>query len=63
MEPGPSHVHLMNLVMLVELKGRERGIEDFASLLEQGGYRLDRVIPTTGPGLGTPWTVIEAIRQ
>jgi hypothetical protein len=53
----------MNLVMLVELKGRERSIEDFASLLEQGGYRLDRVIPTTGPGLGTPWTVIEAIRQ
>ena len=53
----------MTLLMLVELNGRERTIDEYASLLSQAGYRLDRVIPTAGTGWGYPWTVIEAIRQ
>ncbi len=61
--PSPSWMHLMNLVMLVELNGRERTIEDYARLLGQAGYRLDRVTPTTESGWGYPWTVIEAVRQ
>ena len=61
--PSPSYMHLMNLLMLVELNGRERTIEDYASLLEQAGYRLQRTVPTTGAGWGYPWTVIEAVRQ
>ena len=61
--PAPSYVHLMNLVMLVELNGRERTVEDYATLLGQAGYQLQRTIPATEPGQGYPWTVIEAIRQ
>ena len=62
-QPAPSYMHLMNLLMLVELNGRERTTEDYASLLGQAGYRLRRTIPTTGTGWGYPWTVIEAVRQ
>ncbi len=62
-QPSPSYMHLMNLFMLLELNGRERTTEDYASLLERAGYRLDRVIPTTGTGWGYPWTVLEAVRQ
>jgi len=59
--PGPSYTHLMNLLMLVELNGRERTIEDYGTLLEQAGYQLHRTIAAGGPR--SPWTVIEAIRQ
>ncbi len=62
-QPAPSYMHLMNLLMLVELNGRERPIEDYASLLSQAGYRLERTIPTTGAGWGYPWTILEAVRQ
>lgn len=61
--PGPSNMHLQNLLMLVELKGRERTIEEYAGLLGRAGFRLQRTIPATGSGLRSPWTVIEAIRQ
>lgn len=61
--PAPSWMHLMNLLMLVELNGRERTIDEYASLLSQAGYRLERTVPTSGAGWGYPWTVIEAIRQ
>jgi len=63
LRPAPSYVHLMNLVMLVEVNGRERTIEDYAHLLGQAGYEFQRTIPATGPGRGVPWTIIEAIRQ
>lgn len=61
--PRPSYMHLENLLMLVELKGRERTIEDYASLLGRAGFRLQRTIAATGSGLRSPWTVMEAIRQ
>lgn len=61
--PGPANMHLQNLLMLVELKGRERTIEEYASLLGRAGFRLQRTIPATGSGLRSPWTVMEAIRQ
>jgi len=60
-EPAPSFVHLANLLMLVELGGRERSLEDYTRLLAQTGFLLDRTIPV--PGSTYPWTVIEAIRQ
>ena len=61
-QPSPSYLHLLNLFMFLELNGRERAIEDYASLLEKAGYRLDRAIPTAGTGWGYPWTVVEAVR-
>ena len=61
--PSPSWMHLMNLLTLVELNGRERTTEDYARLLGQAGYRLDRVTPTAGTGWGYPWTVMEATRR
>jgi hypothetical protein len=62
--PGPSFMHLVNLLMLALVNGRERTIEEYAGLLDQAGYRLDRTIPVTRSGWHPyPWTVIEAIRQ
>lgn len=61
--PGPSNMHLQNLLMLVELKGRERTIEEYASLLGRAGFRLQRASPPTASALHSPWTVMEAIRQ
>jgi hypothetical protein len=48
--------------MLVELNGRERTIEEYADLLGQAGYRLERTVPAIASGW-VLWTVIEAIRQ
>jgi hypothetical protein len=59
--PGPSHVHLANLLMLVQLGGRERALEEYEDLLAQAGYLLHQVIPVPTPSY--PWTVLEAIRQ
>jgi hypothetical protein len=60
-EPGPSHVHLQNLLMLVELGGRERTREDYADLLDQAGFAIERSIATSASA--HPWTIIEAVRQ
>lgn len=62
-QPSRSYMHLMNLFMFLELNGGERTLEDYARLLGQAGYRLDRTIATAGTGWGYPWTVLEAIRQ
>lgn len=51
----------MNLLMLVELGGRERTLEEYRELLERSGYRLERTIPAPAPPY--PWTVIEATRS
>lgn len=44
-EPEPSPLHLFNLLMLVQVGGRERTREQHQTLLETAGYRLERVVP------------------
>jgi ubiquinone/menaquinone biosynthesis C-methylase UbiE len=53
----PSPAQAMDLNMLVMLGGRERTEEEYRSLLQGAGFRLDRVIPTH-----SPFFVIEATR-
>jgi hypothetical protein len=53
----PSPAQAMDLNMLVLLGGRERTEEEYQRLLKEGGFRLDRVIPTH-----SPFSVIEAMR-
>jgi hypothetical protein len=53
----PSPAQAMDLNMLVLLGGRERTEEEYQRLLQGGGFRLDRVIPTH-----SPFSVIEATR-
>ncbi len=57
----PSQIHLMDMAMLLALGGRERTLEDYAALLEQAGYSLERVIPV--PVLDYPWHLLEASRR
>lgn len=57
-EPGPSPLHMLNLLMLVELGGRERTREQHAALLADAGYHLERVIPP--PAAYLPWSLLEA---
>jgi SAM-dependent methyltransferase len=54
----PSPAQAMDLNMLVVLGGRERTEEEYQRLLEQAGFRLERVIPTQ-----SPFGVIEATRS
>lgn len=60
-QPGPSLLHLANLLMLVSHGGRERTLEDYADLLAEAGFRLERALPAPCPPF--PWTVLEAIRH
>jgi SAM-dependent methyltransferase len=48
-QPDPGR--FMDLMMLVMVKGRERGESDFRTLLGDAGFSLDRVIPTAGPAI------------
>jgi hypothetical protein len=47
---------MADLLMLVHLTGRERTEREFRALLEAGGFRLERVVPT-----GTLLSVVEAV--
>ena len=60
-QPARSPVHLANLMMLVAHGGCERTLEDYARLLAEAGFGLERVIPAPCPPF--PWTVLEAVRQ
>lgn len=51
----PDMVHLMDLNMLVMTGGLERTAAEYGSLLEQAGFRLERVVPTA-----SPFSVVEA---
>jgi hypothetical protein len=57
-EPQPSPVAFMDLNMLVMLGGRERTAGEFASMLRNAGYDVERVIPTGGM-----FGLIEAVRR
>ena len=60
-EPGPSPVHLINLLMLIQVEGRERTRKEHQALLEAAGYRLERVLAPS-PGQHHPWSLLEARR-
>lgn len=48
-EPGPHPAKVLDVVMLTLTGGRERTREEYASLFEAGGFRLEEVVTTTGP--------------
>jgi SAM-dependent methyltransferase len=57
--PGPNEPHvgkIMDFVMLVLLGGQERTEQEYADLLGEAGYRLNRVIPTL-----SPMSIVEAM--
>lgn len=55
-EGAPAHLGLLlDLEMLVAAGGQERTRGEYAELLSQAGFRLQRVVPTT-----SPMTIIEA---
>ena len=50
--PSPGEAHfakLQDLEMLVVAGSQERTVEEYSRLLEQAGFNLSRVIPTTEP--------------
>jgi hypothetical protein len=47
--PEPHHAKVLDVVMLTMTGGRERTRRDYHALLETGGFRLDRVVPTASP--------------
>lgn len=47
---------MADLLMLIHLTGRERTEREFGALLEAGGFRLERIVPT-----GTQVAVIEGV--
>jgi hypothetical protein len=53
----PSMSKVMDLNMLVCTGGKERTAKEYAALLEQTGFKLINVIPTT-----SPLQIVEAVR-
>jgi hypothetical protein len=41
--------HMLDLEMLLMLRGKERTRAQYADLLARAGFRLNRVIPTVSP--------------
>jgi hypothetical protein len=46
--PEPHPAKVLDVVMLALTGGRERTRQGYASLFEAGGFRLEKVVPTTG---------------
>jgi hypothetical protein len=61
-EPGPSVIHLINLLMLLQVGGRERTREEHQALLEAAGYRLEGIVLSSPNGYH-PWSLLEARRR
>jgi hypothetical protein len=47
--PEAHHAKVLDIVMLALTGGRERTQRQYAALFEAAGFRLDRVVATTGP--------------
>ena len=47
--PEPHLAKVLDIVMMTVTGGRERTHRGYQNLLEAGGFRLDRVVPTTSP--------------
>lgn len=45
----PHHAKVLDIIMLTISGGRERTRREYQTLFEAGGFRLDRVVPTSGP--------------
>lgn len=57
--PGESHfAKLQDLEMMVVAGSQERTVDEYSRLLEQAGFRLARVVPTSEPA-----SVLEAVPQ
>lgn len=54
--PGPHRSKVLDVIMLAVTGGRERTPSEYAVLLEGGGFRLQRVIPTA-----SPYSIVEAL--
>jgi hypothetical protein len=55
--PEAHHAKVLDIVMLALTGGRERTRAQYEALFTAGGFRLDRIVPTTGPIsvlVGTP---------
>lgn len=55
--PGPHVSKVLDIIMLSATGGRERTESEYRTLLAEGGFRLDRVVPTRSPTsvlVGTP---------
>jgi hypothetical protein len=59
-DPEPSLAHLMDLIMMVVLGGRERTRAEHEALLGPVGYTLVRDTPLTGV---LPWRILEFERD
>lgn len=59
-EPEPSTAHLMDLIMMLAVGGRERTRAEHEALLGPAGYTLIRDTPVTGV---LPWRVLEFERR
>lgn len=55
-EPGPHFGKLLDIIMLAVTGGRERTRSQFAALLTETGFRLERVLPTA-----SQYSIVEAI--
>jgi SAM-dependent methyltransferase len=54
--PGPDHSKMLDIIMLAFTGGRERTREQYESLLDAAGFKLERVVPTR-----SSYFVVEAI--
>ena len=55
---APHFSKLLDLEMLTLPGGKERTEQEYKTLLEQAGFRLNRIIPTN-----SPFSIVEAVRQ
>jgi O-methyltransferase len=55
-EAAPSPARLMDIVMLVNVSGKERTRDEYGSLFAESGFRLQRTIPTS-----SEMNIIEAV--
>ena len=58
--PEPSLAHLMDLIMMMAVGGRERTVGELEVLLGAAGYRLARDTPLADV---LPWRVLEFQRS
>jgi hypothetical protein len=54
---APSFATLMDMNMLVMLRGRERTLREYDTLLTEAGLRVERVLQTR-----SPFSIVEARR-
>lgn len=58
--PEPAVGHLMDILMMVLLGGRERTLEEYQAVIEPAGYTLAREVPIGATNGGQPpWKVLE----